>query len=334
MKKNAILLLFLASLMTFTYFFDERREERRRKQQEENSRLFVTLDKLKQEDILSIQTLKAKLSKKGGIFVTRDGHPVGPRKLEEFFLRLSSIRIKRILTSDETAGLKDLKREDFFPHPHDRFVFIFKERKVSFLLGKKLDVGQDFYVEVLDGDKKTWAIAYDSSAREDIFTKEEEKNSPYKYLRFKSLLLLEDKFFKEFHLFPLLLKGLTFKIKMAKIHNKRNRPFELYFSPLAITPSPWPLAPLSISSRVFQKWKKDIENLKAREVYLAYDASKLQREFSTVILESVKGRKISFVLYRRYGGRSGYFVEAHGALYELGQDEAAPFFFQCPGFFG
>ena len=304
--------------------FDELAKTKKDELALKKSQLF-DLEKL--GEIKSIETPGVKLLKRNGFFYTTNGALADSKKLDYFFDRLFQIRIKRILKAHELEGVDP---KEYFPNPRDMIVFTFGNDKLSFLLGKKLHVDQSFYMKILKKGDAIQLIAHDPSLMEAPYLKKDNAISPRKYLRIKALFFLNEKYFKNNHLFKE--KDFeTFSLNRASITNIRNKSFNLDFSKKNSSPEIYP--ELSYLLSAFVKFEDSIKNLVANESYYSYVKTKLKEKLSTIILES-SGKTYKLELFRRYGDFSGYFVTSSfdKVLYELEGKSAAIFFLNVQDF--
>ena len=183
---SAVIVLLIVSI----YVLDELPQRKR----EEKKQLFNPRDL---GELIHIQTPAIQIKKENGLFKTKDGHPVDPVKMDHFFSVLSSIRIKRILPSKEQL----IDYRHFFPTPENRFIFTFEKERLVFVLGVKIKTDQSFYIELEKNGNTTWLIAHDPSPMEGVFLKESVSGSSRKYDRIKSLLTLDNNFFRDRHIF-------------------------------------------------------------------------------------------------------------------------------------
>ena len=322
--KNKILFFVLIIFCGAIYLFDELAQTRRDELSDKKSRLF---DPEKLGEIRSIKTPGIKLTKKNGFFYTQNETLVDADKLDYFFDRLSQIRIKRILKKSE---LKEVNTKVLFPNLREMVTFTFQQEKLSFLLGKKLDVDQSFYMEVQRKTGNTQLIAYDPSFMDGPYLKKDEATSPRKYFRLKTLLSLDDKYFKDNHIFKKkYFKDIVFS--KASVSNIRNRPFSLNFSTKTSTPETYPELPYL--QNAFLNFQNSIKSLMANESYYSFTKKKLKEKLSTMILEA-SGKSHQLQLFRRYGKLSGYFVMTSfdKVLYEIDGKSASLFFLNVQDF--
>ena len=305
--KNRFLLAIIILLIVLIYVLDELPQRKR----EEKKQLF---NPSTMGELISIQTPAAYIKKEDGLFKTKDGHPVDPARMDHFFSILSSIRIKRILPSKEQS----IDYRHFFPNPENRFIFTFDKERLVFLLGEKIKTNESFYMELKKNSDTTWLIAHDSSSMEGLYLKE--SNSSRKYDRLKSLLTLDNDFFRDRHI----LKDQDLsKLLNVLISNKRNRSFRLDFSPHGTHPSPYPS--ISLDSSSFVRFKMSLKNLQSRRIYSSYRKSLLKNRLSRIDLNTGDKKHI-LELFGHYGSLKGYFLMSGMNLYELDQKNTSIFF--------
>ncbi|MCY4523723.1 MAG: hypothetical protein OXB84_03180, partial [Halobacteriovoraceae bacterium] len=316
----AVFVVFCAAI----YFFDERAQIKKEKLRDSKNRLF---NHERPGEIKYIETPMVKLVKKDEYYYTEKGEVVDTLKLSYFLERLSKIRIERILGP---AEIENMDYKSFFPNDKDKFVFKFENGEISFLLGRKLQVSQSFYIKVRKEKEETFVIANDPSSMDTPYLKEEEATSPHKYLRLKSLLLLNDRYFKDFHLFKeKYFKNISFG--RAFINNIRNRPFSVDFTNKSSDPKVYPN--LHYNSDAFVKFQEFIGDMRGNKSFHPYLPGKLREKLASIKLHS-GNKEYELKLFRRYGELSGYFVTTSfdKVLYELAGKETVVFFLNVQDF--
>lgn len=222
MKKNVILFFIAVGLATFTYFFQELKD---REAFEEAEKRGMLLDIEKLGELKGFQLPKVSLTKQGEHYLLTSGEMADERKIDWFMKILSGIRMKRTLPDNDWTPQK---RAQFFPGEEEKIEFVFENGRVSFLLGKKLDFDQSFYMEVFDGKKFSRVVAFDAGEMETIYDKEQGHRSDHRYRRFQSLFYLDTKFFKDYRLFRYWM-GKKWSLLEVTIDNKGNRKYSLNF---------------------------------------------------------------------------------------------------------
>ncbi|MFG1501067.1 hypothetical protein ABMA70_12745 [Halobacteriovorax sp. XZX-3] len=110
--------------------------------------------------------------------------------LNLFYDELQKLKVDRILESDEVD--ENLLKFD----GAETITFNFTSGKaVSFLVGKKIELNQSFYMAVIDGQKSTWLIArFETAFPADANDKNRDRSSiPYE--KFREVLQTPKEFF-------------------------------------------------------------------------------------------------------------------------------------------
>ncbi len=318
MKRNLFLFSLLVISLFFTYVFEELGHVQKEKKEDEASRIldFKVLGKLK-----SFKTANAELVAGNGHFETvNPSYPVDVAKMDALFEILSKIKVRRILLPEESQKLKE---EDFFPHKNLWFHFILEKGEVEVLLGKKLEIDSTFYIRMKRSDQPqaVWAIAYDDSPVEGIYSQEEDRTNLAKYQRLTSLLLLKSDFFWDGH--PL--KG-RFDVNKIVLTNTRNRPFEVNL--LQKKTSPSILNGLVFSEEGAKEFLEGIFSLRAKKIFLDPGKQKLDGSLAKMVIGQNSNKELVLELFKRFGNQTGYFLKssAEPSVFEMGQ-EASRFFY-------
>lgn len=280
MKKNLILFFIAVGLATFTYFFQELKD---REAFEEAEKRGVLLDLEKLGALKGFQLPKASLTKQGDQYLLSSGELADERKIDWFMKILGGIRMKRKIPSDDWTPEK---RAQFFPNDDEKMEFIFEKGRVSFLLGKKLDFDQSFYMEVYDGKITSRVVAFDAGEMETIYDKDQGHRSDHRYRRFQSLFYLDNKFLKDYRIFRHWMSK-KWSLLEVTIDNKGNRKYSLNFPDAQTSPK------IPFFLRRNEKMMKEFEEglVKLEGKFYAADEVSLSGEelLSEMIVNSSQG---------------------------------------------
>jgi len=221
-NKNFLLFIALIVALSLTYFFEEKRNKDKA---EELARKTAILDVNEFGDLSSFSGIKLNVLKKGEQYFAADnGLKLSPKKLEEFMKILSGLKIKKILSPEETKGID---RSFYIPN-NDLFLsFHFKNGDLKFNLGKKLDYDQTVYMEVTRGNFSQLMIVADESPDPNVYQSDEEyRRSEFKYQRLQMLFYLTMSFFMRrayLLIFNILkIKSISNKLKLPLLEIKNS----------------------------------------------------------------------------------------------------------------
>ncbi|RLA63459.1 MAG: hypothetical protein DRQ88_08920 [Epsilonproteobacteria bacterium] len=322
MRKNIFLFLLLAGLLTFTYYYEEVGGINRR----EATRLSKTLfqdQNLGEIEIISFPF--AKIIKRGdGYFTQAKNLPVDPDKLEQVLDIFAGIESISILNFD----LAKIKRSHFFPNESYKFSFEFKAGKLTYLLGKKLDYSQDFYMEISSGREKRVVVARDTSAAIGIYDPKKIKRDAGKFERLKRVILLSEDAY--YNLKPLRnFKGPAIKVT---VENVRNKKFSLDLRKM--NSSPPVLGRLKYDENAINSYLLWLQTFESERIHLNWKQSDLKDQLSSVEITPEKGKPTYLTLYSRWGKKKGYFLTITGekGLYHLGANKIKQFYSNVQNF--
>ena len=314
MKRNLFLFSLLVTILGFTYLYEEVGHIQKDKKADDASRVlnFSLMGNLKRYETPFVQ-----LEAKGGYFETKNpSYLADAEKVEALFNILSYIKISRLLTEEEK---KNLDESNFFPNKDLWFSLIMEKGEVRVLLGKKLSVDRTFYIKMKRSDQagENWALAYDDSPVEGVYSESEEKTNDDKYRRLGSLLTLKTEFFFDAH--PLKKVGTFDKIS---IENMRNRPFTI--EPQKRSTGPAVLSGLSFSSEAYQIFMEELTKLKAKELDLKPDLKKLKDSIAKMTFSTAQNKTLTLELFKTYGKKTGYFIKSNTEEIVFEMDQNAP----------
>ncbi|OFZ73367.1 MAG: hypothetical protein A2451_04495 [Bdellovibrionales bacterium RIFOXYC2_FULL_39_8] len=228
---------------------------------------------------------------------------------------MSNIKVKRYFTERE---IKDKSRLDYFPEDNNEILFYFESGEVAFVLGKKLDFDQTFYMEIQSRDRRQWAVAYDSSENSGPYNAEEESNNPGRYNRIKHVLNLDEGFFYDTHIFRSKLgkkiADVWSEVKLSLIDGKS---FSINFNNRTTNPPVY--AGIGYLGPYFTELSQKFLALKGTSMVLDFQPVELAEELASLQFKDLKGVEEELKLYTRYMKRSGLFVRAmfSNNLYEV-----------------
>lgn len=328
-NRNLSLLIILIFSLILTYIFEERKS---RNQEIVLAKKMSILNVDDLGELKNFSGIKLNVDKRGEKYFAKENNLLlSTKKLEEFLVILSGLKIKKILAPAETANIA---RSFYIPNEDLKLVFTFEKGNLSFSLGKKLDYDQSFYMEVIKGNEKRIMIVADESVDPNVYQNETEyKKSEFKYQRLQMLFYLTNVFFYETKLFvgfPYTESRINFKkIDIATFRNKK---FSLDFEKSVTIP------PVQNGINYFDdnwvSFHRVLTNVEAKTIYYPYDKAKLSEPLSILDVEDRDGKKYSLEVYKKFGSLPGYFLKNsfNDVLYELRSEDAKYFFVNIQDF--
>ncbi len=193
MKKNLFYFIFLTALGFVAYYFEEFKVVQKTDRQRLETQL---VDTIKFQDILALKTTKASLVFANDTFVTeKDKAEVDKEKVQQFFHKLTSLRVVRVL---EKSEIEKLGLEHFFGDSSPRLDLQFTNDSLELILGKKLEFDRTFYMKVIRNRKEQYIIARDIAPRQGFYFKENEHRTSFSYLNLKEMMNKDNSFFTVF----------------------------------------------------------------------------------------------------------------------------------------
>ena len=327
--KNFILFLTLISLLLFVYFYEEVHVNKIKAVEDNKHKIF---DEKKLGAMKGLKTRNAEIVKGLGKFYTSKNHiQVDEDSLNEVFYVLSRIKIKRFFTEEE---IKEKKREDYFPSGEkNKITFFFEAGKLDFVLGKKLDFDQTFYMEITNKEKKMWVVAFDSSANPEVYNLAEAHNHSGKYNRIMAVLNLDESFYYDRHVFVSKLRSKSSDVwNEIKISNTSGISFSVNFNNRTTVPAVF--TGLSYFSTYFTEMIGQFLRMKGKKLVLNYRKKDLREEIASLYFTDLQGITQKLKLYRLYKKHPGFFLvsDTNQYLYELDKRTSDLFFLTVQDF--
>tara|TARA_R110002072_G_scaffold534_6_gene3921 strand:+ start:98855 stop:100201 length:1347 start_codon:yes stop_codon:yes gene_type:complete len=296
-KRNGILFSILVILLTFTYFYQEKGDIQKTQEKKVNQNLVNTQ---LMGDLIGISNSHIAITRdESKVFRTKNGHPIDPRKLQAFLEALSDLRVVEILPNEK---INDSNYKEFFPTEKDYLTFKFLRGEMTFILGAKLQFDRNFYVKIIENGKAKYVVAENLSASKEVYSSSQSHNNSSRYNKFAQLLNWKANQLREARVFGQ--RGLEEKELLSlKIENIRNKGFELLFNSLETIPAP-PKSIL-IHPTMFNIFKQKALNLQGYDSYPRKE--ELKEEIGTITYRLTNDRYYMFTLFKKYGGRDGYF---------------------------
>jgi hypothetical protein len=300
LKKNLILFFVALSLGVFTYFFQELED---RQDYDESEKRGTLLDPQALGELKGFSLPGVKISKQGTQYLLLSGEIVDERKVDWFMSILSGIKMKRVLPKD---SLTESSRENFFPEENEKVEFLFEKGKVTFILGKKLDFDQSFYMEVINGDEINHVVAFDSGPLDTVYEKKEGHRSDHRFRRFQSLFYLDEVFFRDYRIFRHWMNK-KWSLLEVELDSRRNRKFSLNFTDAQTTPKiPFFLAGEENEMRKFEEL---LVELKGKSYAQKVDADFEKEPLAVMTVNSSQG-EARLTLIRSKRDKKAYFLRS------------------------
>ena len=330
-KKNRNISLFILLILaiTATYFFEER-ANRKSEAALDKKLSIVDVDRL--GEVTAIDGVKLAFEKRGDDYYAKDNNlKLSKARLEEFFTILSGVKIKTFLDEKE---VNKVGKSFYIPDPGMRMTFTFEKGQLVFILGKKLEYDQSFYMEVIRDQKSQIVIAHDESPDPGVYqTDDEYKKSDAKFRRLAMIFLLTNKYFHDTHV----LKDLGYvedkiNFKEIAISTFRNRRFVINFEKsITIPQSP---AGLGYFEENWISFHRRLTKLEAKSLIYPAEPALLKEPLSQFEVTDRENKKYTLEVYKRYGEENGYFLKSSldNIVYELKQEDAQYFFVNVQDF--
>lgn len=324
--KNLSLFVLLAVTILLTYIFEERRTQKNEEIKVYNESLFKSLNP---EEFLKLEGDHFELKREKKLyFDSKSSVPLSAAKVHEFLNAFSKLRIERILNNGEVEKVGVLQ---YFPSQKFYFKAFYPSETLTFILGKKLEYEQSFYVQIIreSFNKKStqYVVMSDPSPDPGVYeTDLEYKNSQAKYQKIISLLMLSSEIFYDLKIF----KDFAFKndqiyFDKVTISTFRNKKFEVSFKESKTIPPP--PSGMTYFEENWISFYQQLVGLTALKIHLNYKPQLLDGPLSLLEIISKEGKKNNLELYRKYEEKIGYFLKADFSpnLYELNAKDALYF---------
>lgn len=327
--KNLSLMAILIIALTATYFFEERNNKNKEAALDKKLSL-VDVENL--GDITSIEGIKLNFEKRGAVFYAKDNNlPLSEARLGEFFEILSGLKIKNFLNAQE---VERVGKSSYIPDPQMRMTFRFEKGEITFILGKKLDYDQSFYMEVIRDGQSQMVIVNDESPDPGVYQNDEEyKKSDAKYRRLEMLFLLTNKYFHDTRVFKDM--GYTqdkINFQNITISTFRNKKYALDFKTSATIP------PIPKGLKYFEEnwisFHQTLTKLEGKNLYFPAEQALLREPLSRFEVTDRDDRKYTLDVYKKYGEENGYFLKSSldNVVYQLKPEDARYFFVNVQDF--
>jgi hypothetical protein len=316
--------------VAITYWFEERGTAN--KTLEDKKKLSI-LDVKELGDLKGFSGIKLNFKKSGESFIAADNNlELAPKKVEEFFTILAGLKTKSLIPN---ADVEKVGRKFYIPDESMKMSFQFEKGEMQFILGKKLDFDQAFYMDVVKNGAHQMFVVNDESPDPGVYTNEKEYNkSDVKYKRLEMMFLLTNVFFYETKVFNHQnYDPQKINFKSIDISTFRNKKFKIDFEKTKTVPD----APNGISNDE-DNWiafHKALTNLEGKTIYYPVKESNLDEVLSHLEVLDRNGANYTLDVYKKYGSLNGYFLKSSlskDKLFELRNEDAMFFFVNIQDF--
>lgn len=327
--KNLILFIVLILALVGTYIFEERSNRISEATLAKKGQL---LDVESLGEITAIQGIKLNFEKRGPAYFDKEnGLKLSEPRLAEFFQILSGLKVKNFLNQ---AEVNKVGANFYIPDPSMRMTFQFEKGAVTFVLGKKLDFDQSFYMQVIKGSASQIVIVNDESPDPGVYQSDEEyKKSDAKYKRLEIVFLLTNKYFHDARVF----KDFNYvedkiNFKSINVSTFRNKKYSINFENSTTNPP----APKGINyfEENWVSFHRFLTKLEGKTLYYPGNPKLLDEVLSQFEVVDREGRKYSMEVYKHYGEENGYFLKTslNNIIYQVKPEDAQFFFVNVQDF--
>ena len=327
--RNLLLFVLLVIALAGTYIFEERGNKIK---EEKDAKRNALLDTATLGDIASIHGIKLNFERRGGFYYDKENNlRLREERLDEFFQILGGIKVKTFLNQEEVAKVGE---SFYIPDPSMRMTFKFDKGEMTFVLGKKLDYDQTFYMQVIRDNKSQIVIANDESPDPGVYESDDQyKKSDVKYKRLQVVFLLTNRYFydtrvfRDFH-YP----DDKINFETIKISTFRNKSYSISFKDSTTMPAP----PKGISyfDENWVSFHRFLSKLEGKGVYYPAQTGLLDEILSQFEVVDRENRKYTLDVYKKYGEENGYFLKTSldNIVYQLKPEDAQYFFVNVQDF--
>lgn len=329
-NRNLILFLILIIFIGLTYWFEEKGTADKR--QEDKIRYSI-LDVKDFGEMTGVKGIKINFKKVGNAFVAGDNNlDLSLKKVEEFFTILAGLKTKNIISNEDVAKVG---RNFYIPDDTMTMKFQFEKGDIDFILGKKLDYDQAFYMDVIKNGKHQMFVVNDESPDPGAYASDKDYNkSEAKYKRLEMMFLLTNVFFYDTKVFSNQnYNDQKINFKKIDISTFRNKKFQVDFEKTATVPRV-PVG-LSYDEDNWIAFHKSLTNLEGKSIFYPLKESNLDEVLSRFEVTDRDGKSYTLDVYKKYGSLAGYFLKSslkNDRLYELKSEDAMYFFVNVQDF--
>jgi hypothetical protein len=327
--KNFSLLVLLIIGVLLTYLFEERANKIK---EVLNAKKTALLNVEDYGELKGVKGIKINFEKRGETFSDRENHlRLSTARLDEFFQILSGLKVINFLNQED---VKKIGIPFYIPDESMKMTFEFEKGSLTFILGKKLDFDQTFYMQVISGDKNQVVLVKDESPDPNIYENDEQyKKSDAKFKRLQMVFLLTNKYFYDgrvFKDFDYSLEKINFE--SIQVSTFRNKKYSINFKDSTTNPPAPPT--LGYFDDNWVSFHQALSKLEAKNVNYPADPKLLDEVLSFFEVVDRNGKKYTLEVYKKYGEEIGYFLKSSldNIIYQLKPEDAQFFFVNVQDF--
>ena len=321
MKRNFILVFVLFMLCLFTYVVEERWGGLERERQRREAQL---IDPSKTKNLLAFKTKKASLIfTEDGIFVEKNRIRASETKVQSLFDELYPLQIERRIDGLE---IERLGQHHFFDDFSDRLRFEFEEVNIDFILGRKLEFDETFYMKVVSGEETNYLVVRDTSVKSDIYFREDKRRAMVSYLKLKNIMERDDVFFYDTHIFKKdFIQSLGGGEKIFRSVHFDGQSYSALWDNFKTVPESF--KGISYDHDEFNRFYHHLLGLEAKELIEKYRQRSLGQKEASLTLMNSRGGTTVLSLYKSYGKLKGLFLTTNfdSHLYEMNPKDVGIF---------
>ena len=328
--RNLILFLILVVFVALTYWFEEKGTADKNQFEQKK---YSILDAKDLGEMKGFTGIKLNFKKVGDHFVAAENNlELSPKKVEEFFTILAGLKTKSLIPNEDVAKIG---RQFYIPDETMKMTFQFEKGEMQFILGKKLDYDQAFYMDVIKGGIHQMFVVNDESPDPGVYTNEKDYNrSDAKYKRLTMMFLLTNVFFYETKVFNHQNYDVQkINFKKIDISTFRNKKFQVDFEKTMTNP-PVPKG-LAYDEDNWIAFHKTLTTLEGKTIFYPLKESNLDEVLSRFEVTDRAGKSYFLDVYKKYGSLTGYFLKSSldkDKLFELRNEDAMYFFINVQDF--
>ncbi len=327
--RNLFLFIFLIIFIGITYWWEEKGTIDKKA---EDLTRYSILDSKELGELIGFKGVKLNFKKVGEDFVAANNNlELSKNRVSEFFTILAGLKVKNAIGN---ADVSKVGRSFYIPDESMKMNFKFAKGELEFILGKKLDFDQAFYMEITrDGNKQIFVVN-DESPDPGVYVNEKDYNkSEAKYKRLQTMFLLTNVFFYEtkvFSHFSYDEKKINFK--KIDVSTFRNKKFQIDFEKTVTVP-PVPNG-LIYDEDNWIAFHKTLTNLSGKDIIYPVKLSNLDEVLSRLEITDREGKSYTLDVYKKYGSLLGYFLKPSFSdkIFELKNEDAMYFFVNVQDF--
>lgn len=299
MKKNIALFLILISLLSVIYYVEEVSFTNKKMAQA------LVSNELGVPTEIVFSSFAILMDGDNYHFKNSD-EVVDKKKLDRLLGMLSYLQVIRELNPDALSQQRDSKN-DFFAKDALTLSFIFKQAKISFVLGNKIKFSQNFYMKMIDADQnERWLIVNDTSPMTGMYRQEKVHRNAEKFDRITHVFSLKEKSLYQNRITEFNNK----KILKVTIKNPGNREYNVDYVQQLTRPEIY--NGMMYDFPAFSQLLSDLNNIIILKEYKKIDVSLLNAKILSLNVTYATKKNVTestdFLVYEKYNGVTGHYL--------------------------